>query len=201
MAFTFFFRDSHTIAQIIKYFLPTVEGYSKIKVWDAGCAMGPEVYTFAIMLAEKMGYFPFKRVFIDATDIDENDTFGDIVKKGVYSYEDLKRIPEDVFKKYFEIFDENNYYRISDLIRSRVEFAKHDLLTLQPKGTGYNLIFCKNVLLHFQQSERIKVIDMFWKSLSPGGIFATEQTQQMPDELKNRWKKLASDANVYQKIG
>lgn len=201
MAFTFFFRDSHTIAQIIKYFLPTVEGYGKIKIWDAGCAMGPEPYTFAIMLAEEMGYFTFKKVFMDASDLDENDTFGAIVKAGIYHYDELKRIPEDVFKKYFHKHDDNNNYIIDDVIKTRVSFTKHDLLTLKPFDTGYNLIFCKNVLLHFQPAERVKVIDMFWNALAPGGIFGTEQTQQMPDEIKHKFQKLASDANVYQKIG
>ncbi len=201
MAFTFFFRDSYTISQIIKYFLPTVEGFSKIKVWDAGCAMGPEPYTFAIMLAEEMGYFGFKKVLIDASDIDENNAFAEIVNNGIYHYDELKRIPEDVFKKYFHKKDEENMYSIDDMIKSRVKFVKHDLLTLAPFDAGYNLIFCKNVLLHFQPEERVKVIDMFWKSLAPGGIFATEQTQAMPEENKHKFVRLASDANVFQKLG
>jgi chemotaxis protein methyltransferase CheR len=201
MAFTFFFRDSHTLEQVIKYFLPTVEGLSKINIWDAGCAMGPEPYTFAIMLAERMGYFAFKRVKIDASDLDENNTFGKIINDGIYHIDDLKRIPEDIFHKYFKKTDTENMYIIDDNIRSRVVFHKHDLLTLQPFSDSYNLIFCKNVLLHFQPAQRVEVIDMFHKSLSPNGIFATEQTQAMPQENLKRFSLLATDANVYQKIG
>ena len=40
MAFTFFFRDNHTLEQLVKHLLPTVQGRSNIKIWDAGCAMG-----------------------------------------------------------------------------------------------------------------------------------------------------------------
>ncbi len=100
MAFTFFFRDTHTLEQVCKYFIPYVTGFRKIKIWDAGCAMGPEPYTFAILLAERMSYFGFKNVQFDVSDIDETDTFGKIIIDGVYPYNDLKRIPEDIFKKY-----------------------------------------------------------------------------------------------------
>ncbi|HPB55993.1 MAG TPA: CheR family methyltransferase, partial [Candidatus Aminicenantes bacterium] len=68
MAFTFFFRDNHTLEQLVKHLLPTVQGRSNIKIWDAGCAMGPEPYTLAILFAEKMGKFAFKNVRIDASD-------------------------------------------------------------------------------------------------------------------------------------
>ena len=60
MAFTFFFRDNHTLEQLVKHLLPIVQGRSNIKIWDAGCAMGPEPYTLAILLAEKMGKFALR---------------------------------------------------------------------------------------------------------------------------------------------
>lgn len=200
MAFTFFFRDSHTLEQVIKYFMPTVDGLGSIRIWDAGCAMGPEPYTFAIMLAEKMGYFAFKKVRIDASDIDENDTFGKIIQDGIYHIEDLKRIPEDIFKKYFHpVADRPDYYIIDDNIRSRVNFHKHNLLSLKPFANDYHLVFCKNVLLHFQPSERIEVIKMFHSSLVSHGLFATEQTQQLPEANQTHFELLATDANVYKK--
>lgn len=199
MAFTFFFRDHHTLQQITNHFLPIVSGYRKIRIWDAGCANGPEPYTFAIILAEKMGHFAFKNVHIDATDIDETDTFGNIINNGVYPESDLKRIPPEVFKKYF-YKQAGGDYRIDDKIKLRVHFTKHNLLSLQPVGTSYNLIMCKNVLLHFQPEERVNVIKMFHSVLAPGGIFATEQTQQMPEALNSKFKKLTTDANIYQKL-
>ena len=201
MAFTFFFRDSHTLEQVAKYFLPQVAGYRKIKIWDAGCAMGPEPYTFLIILAERMGYFTFKNVFMDATDIDETGHFGEIVTAGVYPDSDLKRIPEDIYNKYFSEYPEKPGHLIIDQnIRNRIKYTTHDLLSLKPIGRDYNLVICKNVLLHFQYEERIKVIKMYHSVLVPGGLFTTEQTQQMPEECSHLFKKMASDANVYQKI-
>ncbi|NLO20132.1 MAG: methyltransferase domain-containing protein [Ignavibacteria bacterium] len=199
MAFTFFFRDSHSIEQALKYFLPIVNGYRKIRIWDAGCAMGPEPYTFAIMLAERMGYFAFKNVEIDASDIDETDTFGKIITDGIYPESELTRIPKDIFNKYFTKSERDGYFRINDNILSRIRFQKHDLLELKPFSDNYNMVICKNVLLHFQPKERIEVIKMFHSVLAPQGLFLTEQTQQVPEEISYLFKKIAADANVYQK--
>jgi len=200
MAFTFFFRDSHSIEQALKYFLPIINGYRRIKIWDAGCAMGHEPYTFAILLAEKMGYFAFKNVEIDASDIDETDTFGKIISAGVYPESELSRIPKEIFEKYFSKNEREGYYRISDNILNRVKFIKSDLLKLKPIGDNYNLIICKNVLLHFQPNERIDVIKMFHSALAPNGLLLTEQTQQVPEEIAHLFNKIAADANVYQKV-
>ena len=52
MAFTYFFRDSHTLELTVKHMAPEVMGRSRIRIWDAGCAMGPEPYTLAMFLRE-----------------------------------------------------------------------------------------------------------------------------------------------------
>ena len=79
MAFTYFFRYLLILELITKHVVPYVSGRSRIKVWDAGCAMGPEPYSLAIMFAESMGKFAFKNLKIFATDIDTCDTFGGII--------------------------------------------------------------------------------------------------------------------------
>jgi chemotaxis protein methyltransferase CheR len=201
MAFTFFFRDLHTIDHVAKIFVPEMSGRSRVRVWDAGCAMGPEPYTLAIVLAETMGSFAFKNLYITASDIDECDMFGSIIKEGIYSDEETKRIPEDIFQKYFEKVDGvQGGFRVISLIRDRVQFQKHDLLSLQPIGDSYSLILCKNVLLHFQQSERIEIIKMFHHSLAPDGLIAWEQTQKLPGELENMFEQVVSDAQIFRKL-
>jgi chemotaxis protein methyltransferase CheR len=200
MAFTFFFRDNHTLEQAIKYFMPIVAGYQKVRIWDAGCAMGPEPYTLAIMLAETMGYFAFKNLEIDATDIDETGTFGPIITQGIYLESDLARIPPDILEKYFHRMSEPDKFLVDEKVRSKIKFYQNDLLDLKPLKNNYNLILCKNVLLHLLPDERIKVIRMFHSALATNGLLATEQTQPMPEETAPLFKKLANDANIYQKI-
>ena len=60
MAFTFFFRDLPVIEHAATHAVKLAAGRMKMKVWDAGSAMGQEPYTLAIVLAEKMGKFAFK---------------------------------------------------------------------------------------------------------------------------------------------
>mgnify|MGYP005841320785 CR=1 FL=1 len=200
MAFTYFFRDLYTLQLIVKHVVPAVSGYSKVRVWDAGCAMGPEPYSLAIMFAENMGCFAFRNFRVDATDLDGSNLFGKIIADGIYPENDLKRIPQDIFKRYFRPNGKEGYFKIDDIIRSKVFFQKHDLLSLQPIGNGYNLVLCKNVLLHFQPAERVEVIRMFHGALAPGGYFATEQTQMMPHETADLFEQVTGDAKLFRKI-
>ena len=201
MAFTFFFRDTPILELAVKHMVPYAMGRSRIKVWDAGCAMGPEPYSLAIILAENMGNFAFKNLTLYASDIDETDTFGDIIKKGVYPEEELQRMPEGILEKYFTPNGQPGTYQVIDRVRERMVFQKHNLLSLKPIGSDFSLIICKNVLLHFQYQERIEVIRMFHQSLAPGGYFATEQTQKMPVEIAHLFQQVANDGQVFKKLG
>lgn len=201
MAFTFFFRDMHTIDHAIKVLVPEVSGRSRIRVWDAGCAMGPEPYTLAIMLAEAMGNFSFKNLHIIASDIDEQDTFGKIILDGIYSDEETKRIPPEIFTKYFEALPTNPpTFKVVNLIRDRIKFLKHNLLSLKLIESGFSLILCKNVLLHFQPAERIEVMKMFHSSLATGGLLATENTQKLPSELSHLFAPIFGDVQLFRKL-
>ncbi|MBT0662673.1 chemotaxis protein CheR [Geobacter pelophilus] len=201
MAFTFFFRDIHTIEHIVRHVVPFASGRSVVKVWDAGCAMGPEPYTLAIVFAENMGKFAYKNLKIDATDIDGSNLFGPIIAEGVYPFEEIQRIPADLLEKYFKPADNKpGHFKIDEAVRTRLTFQKHDLLTLKPIGDNFSLIMCKNVLLHFSQEQRIEVIKMFHSALVPGGFFASEQTQKMPKEVAHLFEQVTPDAQLYRKL-
>ena len=199
MAFTYFFRDLQILEQIITHVVPYVSGRSRIKVWDAGCAMGPEPYSLAIMFAEGMSKYAFQNLKIHATDLD--NAFADIIAKGVYPEEEVKRIPAEIFQKYFKPNGKPGHFEISQDMRDRLVFQHHDLQQLQSIGQDFSLIVCKNVLLHFQQSERIEVIRMFHASLAEGGYFASEQTQKMPPELSHMFEQVSCNGQIYKKVG
>jgi len=201
LAFTYFFRDFQTLQLTINHVVPYTTGRSHIRVWDAGCAMGQETYTLAILFAENMGGFSFKNLRIHATDIDECGLFGRIVCSGVYKEEEVKRMPSEMLVKYFSPDDMPGFFRVSENLRSRVFYQRHDLLTLKPIGEGFSLIVCKNVLLHFQPAERLEVIRMFHRSLAPGGYFATEQTQKMPAEVAPLFEPVGADAQIFRRSG
>ncbi len=67
MAFTYFFRDLQTLDMIRDHALPHLRTRRYIHVWDAGCAMGPEPYSIAIILRENMGQMIFRNVKIHAS--------------------------------------------------------------------------------------------------------------------------------------
>jgi chemotaxis protein methyltransferase CheR len=199
MAFTYFFRDSHTLELTVKHVVPWVMGRSQVRVWDAGCAHGPEPYSLAIMFAENMGKFAFKNLRIQATDIDQSNLFEKSIVDGVYPETELKRIPKDIFEKYFKPHNQPGCYQIDSDIRSRIQFIKHDLLSLKPVGEGFSLIICKNVLLHFQSEQRIDVIKMFYEVLAPDGFLAVEQTQKLPIETAHLFTQVSSDGQLFRK--
>jgi chemotaxis protein methyltransferase CheR len=199
VAFTFFFRDQHVLDLIVKHVVPSLSGRSRPRIWDAGCAMGQEPYSLAIMMAEGMNGFGFNNLRFEVSDLDDCDTFGPIVREGVYAWEELERVPAPLFQKYFEEVGPKRY-RVVDRVRSRVSFQKHDLLSLRPIGEGYSFILCKNVLLHFQPEQRVSVIRMFHGALAPGGYFATEQTQKMPSELGGLFEQVVSDGQLFRKV-
>lgn len=200
MAFTYFFRDLHTIEQAVDHVLRTFTGCSRLKVWDAGCAMGQEPYTMAIVFAERMGKFAFKNLQIEATDLDGSDLFGPIISSGIYTEEELRRIPAELFERYFHpVSDRPGFFQLEDTIRARVRFTRRDLLSLEPPGSGFSLVLCKNVLLHLQHSERVEVISSFHRALLPGGFLAMEQTQKMPAECAHLFGQVVADAQLYRR--
>src|SRR5665647_2796498 len=101
MAFTYFFRDYQTLEMIREYVLPVIGSRRYINIWSAGCAMGQEPYTIAIMLRENMGPMIFRNVKIFCTDIDISTLFAKIIEEGSYAKQELERIPGDIFSKYF----------------------------------------------------------------------------------------------------
>ncbi len=201
MAFTYFFRDMQTLEMIRDYAIPTLRTKRHIKVWDAGCAMGPEPYSLAIILRENMGNMMFRNVKIFATDIDGSNLFQKIIESGEYPRDQLDRIPKEIFYKYFSKVDGGaDIYKISDEMIKSIKFHKHDLLSFKPVSHDFELIMCKNVLLHFQYEERIKVIKMFYDNLIDGGYFVSEQTQKMPEELEGHFVQVVPNAQIFQKV-
>lgn len=200
MAFTFFFRDLPVLEYAVEATLKLALGRLRIKVWDAGCALGQEPYTLAILFAERMGEMGFNTLYLDATDYDRENNFGDIVTAGEYKAEELQRIPSEIFAKYFEESTKKpGYHKVIDRIRNRVFFKYNDLLELQPVGSDYSLIVCKNVLLHFSYEQRIEVLKMYHRSLAPGGYFATENTQKIPAEISRFFEQVTPDAQLFRK--
>jgi len=207
MGATFFFRDTQTLKMIPYTLIPLIlededhRSNRNINIWSAGCANGSEPYTLAILLKEILDEEIFSRIQIYATDIDPNNRFENIIKKGSYPQDSLKKIPENMFLNNF-IKDANiqGNYLISEIIREHVTYAWHNLLSLKPIiERPFDIILCKNVLLHFTEQQSTDIINMFYQSLSNSGFFITEQTQKLPVSSSRQFEQFISNARIYKK--
>ena len=111
---------------------------------------------------------------IIATDIDKQVI--EKAKVGLYNEKSIAAVPEKMKKKYFTKVGAS--YRISDEIKSRVEFKESNLLK-DPYPTGCHLIVCRNVLIYFTEEAKDDVFRKFQKSLSRGGILFIGSTEQI----------------------
>jgi len=200
LAFTFFFRDLQVLERAVEQCLPSMAGRNHPRIWDAGVALGQEPYTLSILFAQRMGHFAYNNLRIDATDVESTGLFEQTIAAGLYPREELSRLPEGILEAYFEPNGRPGHFRVIDKIRQRVVFQWHDLLSLKEIGHDYSLAVCKNVLLHFRPSERIEVLKMFHRALAPGGLFATEQTQEMPRELASLFERVIPDGQLFRKV-
>ncbi len=198
MAFTFFFRDTDCLDHAVKHLIGATAGRSKVRIWDAGCAMGQEPFTLAILLAESMGQFAFRNLQIYASDLDE--PLLKTLNQAVYAKVELDRIPPELFAKYFEPADTPGYSRVTEKIRGAVTSQHHNLLSYKPIRDDFSLIVCKNVLLHFQASERVEVYKMFHKALEPGGFLINEHTQKLPSEMAGFFEQVIPDGQLFRKV-
>lgn len=199
MAFTYFFRDLQTLDAVRDYALPFLKTKKYIGIWDAGCASGQEPYSLSMILNEGMGYMLFRNVRILATDIDESNLFEKIIREGSYSREQIQRIPKDTFEKFFSPDAREGYFVLNDEIKRPVTFQKHNLLSFEPPDKNFGLVVCKNVLLHFNEHQRVEVIRMFHDALTEDGFLVMEQTQKLPHDVNHLFEPVVSNAQLFRK--
>ena len=142
-----------------------------LKIWSAACSTGDEPYSLVMVLSRHM---PLSQIHIIATDLDKQVIAK--AKVGLYADRSIAAVPADLKKKYFTQVGPS--YKISDEIKSRVEFKEHNLL----KDTYPNdchLIVCRNVLIYFTEEAKDEVFARFQKSLKMGGILFIGSTEQI----------------------
>jgi len=121
MGFTFFFRDSQTLSQLIEQTFKLFPGSQNLKIWDAGSSNGAEPYTLAIMLAELLGKDEFmKRITIYASDKNISSGFDKIIQSGIYDISQIIRMPDGYLEKYFTQVDDTKNYQIVDFIKDHI---------------------------------------------------------------------------------
>ena len=200
MAFTFFFRDQRVLDSIVQHVVPSVLGRSIIRIWDAGCASGEEAYSVAMLLFENLWPFACANLRVDATDIEENSQFANTIASGIYASALLKGSPhQELLAKYSRPAARAGYVEFDVALRNCIFYQRHDLLSLQPIGTNFSLVVCKNVLLHLVYEQRVEVIKMFHEALLPGGYLALDELQELPAEVAPLFVRVMADGKLCRK--
>lgn len=185
---------------IIKYAIPEIRSNRYITIWSAGCSEGQEPYTLAIKLREKVGAFSFRKMKIIATDIDNTTgKFGETIVHGIYPKRMVERVEQSILSSYFIPLNGGLDFRIVDEVKNAVQFQQHDLLSFKEIRKGFNIILCKNVLMHFNKQQRVGVIKMFHRALAANGYLAMERTQKMPEEMGSKFHRITEKGQIYKK--
>ncbi|MDY6935461.1 MAG: CheR family methyltransferase [Spirochaetota bacterium] len=171
---TNFYREPKHFDFIRDVALPKFEKNNKgrIRIWSAGCSTGEEPYTIAITVYEYFKGRKMPDVKILATDIDT-----EVLKKGelgIYKSDVLNDVDSTILKKYFlKGRNENEgHYRVMDKLKDIVYFRRLNLLDkVFPMRGKFDIIFCRNVVIYFDQETRKDLISRFIRYLNGDGYF------------------------------
>jgi len=180
---TYFFRNYPQLKSFAEEILPLIQEKKKaspvkvLKIWSAGCSTGEEPYTLAIILQEIMQEFSAWNVQILATDISQKALR--FARRGVYGERALKDVPLSYREKYFTSQDGQN--TISEEIKRAVRFGYLNLIDEAKirTVTGVDILFCRNVLIYFDDKSRKQVVNSFYDSLSKGGYIFLGHSESM----------------------
>jgi len=154
-----FFRDIRPFDLMRDVVLPQLmtarASAKRIRIWSAACSSGQEPYSLAMMFSEMQAKLAGWRIEIVATDLSSEIVAK--AKAGSYSQFEVQRgLPITMLVKYFK--QDGDRWQLSDAIRNQVSFREFNLLE-HPRSLGqFDVVFCRNVLIYFDQPTKTKVL-------------------------------------------
>ena len=179
---TFFFRESHHFECLQN---------THENIWCAASSSGEEPYSIAIYCLEK-GFRPT----IFATDISTKVI--DTGRKGVYPIEKTKDVPVPILKKYFQKGHGKmtGYVKVKDTIKKMVTFGRFNLLADSPPSTFFDVVFCRNVLIYFDNLVKMKVVEKLYGVIIKNGYFIIGGAESL-NNIQHRYQYIRP--SVYMK--
>lgn len=167
---SFFFRDTKPFDQFKQICLPAMmkarAGNKTLRIWSAACSSGQEAYSLAMILTEMGAQLSGWKIEIVGTDL--SNEILQRAKDGLYSQFEVQRgLPITLLVKYFQ--QTGDRWKISDKIRQMVNFREWNLLN-DPAPLGkFDIVFCRNVLIYFDQPTKAKVLAGVSKQMPEDG--------------------------------
>ncbi|GAB6125261.1 CheR family methyltransferase [Humidesulfovibrio idahonensis] len=154
------------------------KGEKKLRIWSAGCSTGEEPYTLAIIIAEVLkGELAGWDVRITASDLSERVL--EAARKGLYNEYTLRTTPKEIVTRYFEKDGEN--FRVKQELKRLISFGQLNLSdrAALKRVERSQLVFCRNVIIYFDDEMKKKVIGAFYDNLLPGGYLLIGHSESL----------------------
>lgn len=180
--YTYFCREKKHFEYLEKEILPSVlsdPGSPPYQIWCAGCSSGEECYTLAMVLAEyrrKGGKLPPCR--ITGTDISERSLKK--AEEARYPMRETERLPETWRDRYCVPEPEGDYFKIRPELCGDIRFVRKNLLDSVFEAEQYDLVFCRNVMIYFDEDARRRLLSNLHYALRPGGYLFLGHTELLP---------------------
>lgn len=182
---TYFMRESSHFDFLRQEALPYWENRiadRDLRLWCAACASGEEAYTLAMVINEFLGK---SKMFWDAKILATDLSRQVLIKaeRGFYKREDIKNLPLEWQKAYFEKVDEE-FCAVRKILRDEVIFRQFNLMAVNyPFKKPLHIIFCRNVMIYFDEVSKREVVKRFYDALAVGGYLFIGKSESLGIEL------------------
>lgn len=177
---TYFFREPAQLAAFSEEIVPEIlsrKAVKKIRIWSAGCSSGEEPYSIAMLLQEA-GLYNNANFEIFASDLNQQVLAR--ARRGQYRESAFRSTSPALRDKYFTR-ESDGSWRISDDIRNRVSFGRLNLYDeARVSLLGYlDIVFCRNVIIYFDDSSKKVVVSSFYNRLTEGGYLLLGHSESL----------------------
>ncbi|RKZ05689.1 protein-glutamate O-methyltransferase CheR [bacterium] len=198
---TEFFRDRSVFEYMNDKIMPEIIGNKSrrfdtcLRIWSAGCSSGEETYSLAIIAfdsIERLGSDLRLRIY--GTDISRKACKR--AKAGAYPAAKLANVPKRMIHRYFD--ESDGEYVVKESLKRRVKIVAHDLVMDDP-FKEIDLVFCRNVFIHFNAIVRNKVLEKFAEALKPGGFLVLGKSEAITGSMRRYFELVSARNKVYRK--
>lgn len=199
---TYFYREEHQLRCLSRSLLPGIiqrrRPGDRIRIWSVPCSTGEEPYSIAIWLLENWSLVDAYHVEIVGSDIDS--TALKDAAYGEYGVRAVSRLSPELRDRYFEPLGDGRWRIIQDL-RESVTFRQANLVDRASMAQVdlFDVIFCRNVLIYFDEDARRRTVANLHLALSPGGYICLGHTESMSRISESFDVLRFEDAVVYQR--
>ncbi|MEJ5226375.1 protein-glutamate O-methyltransferase CheR [Thermodesulfovibrio sp.] len=200
---TFFFREPQQFEVFSNNLIPQIlkengqMGRKDIKIWSAACSTGEEPYTIAMILLEKSELVSVRKE-IYASDISESVLMS--AKRAMYGGYSVRNIPPQYMAKYFK--DSGGIYVLSEQVKSLVKFMNINLIEEKEvkQLKGLDVVFCRNVLIYFDDKAKKKAVSLIYDVLRPKGYLFVGTSESLHNVTRAFRPLAINKVIVYQKV-